>query len=86
MEPKSEKERNIIKNEIGLMIKCAKETDSILQCYEVFDYKERLWLFLEYMDCGCLTDLAEESKGQIPENICAYILYQTLRGLDFLHS
>jgi serine/threonine protein kinase len=75
MEPKTEKERDIIKNEVGIMILCAEETDSILKCFEVFDYRERLWIFMEYMDGGCLTPIVEECNGEISENICAYILW-----------
>ena len=38
------------------------------------------------MDEGCLTPLVEDKKGDIPENICAYILQQTLIGLEYLHK
>ena len=86
VEPKTDKERSIIKNEVGIMMMCGEGNDSVLQCYEIFDFKQRLWIFLEFMDGGCLTPIAEESKGKIPENIVAYILYQTLRGLLYLHS
>lgn len=58
----------------------------MLRCFEAFDYRQRLWIFLEFMDGGCLTPIVEERKGNIPENVCAYILYQTLRGLAYLHK
>ncbi len=74
IEPKNEKERNIIKNELGIMMMC-QENDNVLRCFEAFDYRQRLWIFLEYMDGGCLTPVVEERKGNIPENVCAYILY-----------
>jgi protein-serine/threonine kinase len=38
------------------------------------------------MDWGCLTPMVEERRGNIPENVCVYILYKTLQGLSFLHS
>lgn len=38
------------------------------------------------MNEGCLTPLVEEKNGNIPERVCAYILYQTLLGLDYLHK
>lgn len=38
------------------------------------------------MDAGCLTPIVEERKGNIPENVCAYILQQTLKGLHALHQ
>jgi len=37
------------------------------------------------MDAGCLTPIVEERKGNISEGVCAYILYQTLKGLHALH-
>ncbi len=85
IEPKNTKEREIIKNELGIMQMC-QGNECIIKCYEAFDYKSRLWIFLEYMDAGCLTPIAEERKGNISENVCAYILYQTLKGLSYLHS
>jgi len=84
VEPKNDRERNIIKNEVGLMQMC-KEQETIVKLFECYDYRQRLWIFLEYMDAGCLTPLVEERKGSIPENICAYILSKTLKGLYFLH-
>lgn len=38
------------------------------------------------MDGGCLTPIVEEKKGNISENVCAYILQQTLKGLHYLHQ
>lgn len=64
----------IIKNELGIMQMC-QESDNVIRCYEAFDYRQRLWIFLEYMDAGCLTPIVEERKGNISEGVCAYILY-----------
>lgn len=52
-----------------------KENENIVRCYEAYDFKSRLWLFLEYLDSGCLTPIVEERRGNIPEPVCAYILY-----------
>jgi serine/threonine protein kinase len=38
------------------------------------------------MDGGCLTPIVEERKGNIPENVCAFILYYTIKGLAYLHK
>jgi protein-serine/threonine kinase len=85
IEPKNPKERTIIKNELGIMQMC-KDNDNVIQCYEAFDYRQRLWIFLEYMDGGCLTPIVEERKGNISEGVCSFILYQTLKGLASLHK
>jgi len=60
--------------------------DNIIRCFEAFDYRQRLWIFLEFMDGGCLTPIVEERKGNISEGVCSYILYQTLMGLNYLHQ
>eukprot|EP00347_Sterkiella_histriomuscorum_P014808 403359448 len=85
IEPKNQKERQIIKNELGIMQMC-QGNENIIKCYEAFDYRQRLWIFLEFMDGGCLTPIVEERKGNISEGVCSYILYQTLMGLNYLHS
>lgn len=80
IEPKNSKERAIIRNELGIMQMC-KDNDNIIRCFDAFDYRQRLWIFLEFMDGGCLTPIVEERKGNITEGVCSYILYQTLKGL-----
>lgn len=58
----------------------------ILKCYDAYDFKERLWVILELMDAGALTDIVEEKRGNIPETVCAYIIRKTLEGIAFLHT
>ena len=84
MEPKNDKERVLIRNELAVMTKF-KDNENLIKCHDAYDYKNRLWFFLEFMDAGCLTPIVEERKGKIPENVCAYIIYQTLQGLYSLH-
>jgi hypothetical protein len=85
MKPNNDKEREIIRNELGIMQMC-KEQDNCVRCFEAFDYQKRLFIILEYMNAGCLTPIVEERKGNISESVCAYILYQTLLGLAALHA
>jgi serine/threonine protein kinase len=60
--------------------------DSILKCIDAYDFRERLWVFLEMMDVGALTTMLEERRGNFDEKICAYILRKTLEGINYLHS
>jgi p21-activated kinase 1 len=85
IQPKDQMDYNNIKNEVALMMLCEEE-DSILKCIDAYDYRERLWVFLELMDVGALTTMLEERRGKIDEKICAYILRKTLEGLHYLHS
>jgi len=54
------------------MLMC-KENDGVLQCFECFDFKNRLWIFLEMMDGGALTPMIEELAGQHSEKFCKYV-------------
>jgi serine/threonine protein kinase len=85
MQPKDVNDFNSIKNEVGLMMMCQDE-DSIIKCIDAYDFKERLWVFLELMDVGALTNMLEERRGNIDEKLCAYILRRALEGLDYLHA
>ena len=59
--------------------------ESVVQFYEAFDYKNRLWIFMELMDGGSLTNMLVELKGQCSEEFCKYSFFQILKGLTHLH-
>ena len=82
--PPNEEDRNMVINEIGLMNKC-RAHDTVLQIYNSFDYRDRIWIFLEIMDCSLL-DILEKYYDKWSEGVVKYILWQGLRGLDFLHK
>ena len=54
MEPKNEKDRNMMKNEVALMK--LNDGDAIIKVVEAFIFKERYWIILEMME-GALTDI-----------------------------
>lgn len=81
--PPNEEDRNMVINEIGLMNKC-RAHDTVLQIYDSFDYKNRIWIFLEIMDCSLL-DILEKYHDKYSEGVIKYILWQVLRGLNYLH-
>lgn len=71
VDPKNEKDKEIIRNEIALM--SMSDNDCIIKYFETFLYRGRLWIFMEYMDMGCLTPIVEDCKGNIPEEVIHYI-------------
>ena len=83
MEPKNDKERQEVIDEVGIMKMSAGE--SIVQCFETYDYKNRLWIFMELMDGGSLTPMLTELQGQYSEEFCKYSVYQMLKSLKHLH-
>lgn len=85
VEPKTDAERESVTNEVGIMLMCT-ENDGVLKCLECFDFRNRLWIFLEMMDGGALTPLIEEMAGNLSENFCKYVSYCVLNGLRYLHN
>jgi len=84
VEPKNDKERNIIINEIGLMYMC-NENNLMLKVFEAYNYKDRLWIMCELMD-DALTAYVQNWYKNYTENICKYVLSRCLQGLAYLHE
>jgi serine/threonine protein kinase len=84
VEPKTVSERNIIINEIGVMRIC-EENQGVLKVIEAYDFKSRLWIFVELMD-DALTSFVQTEHASYSENICKYVLAKTLQGLHYLHE
>ena len=62
-----------------------KGAEYVLKIYESYDFKERLWIMVELMDCA-LTPVISECQDTYSENSCKYVLRQTLLGLKYLHD
>lgn len=84
VEPKNEKERNIILNEVGLMQMCT-DNNLMLKIIEAYDFKDRLWIFVELMD-DAMTAYVQNWHKSYSENICKYVLRRSLEGLNYLHE
>jgi p21-activated kinase 1 len=74
-----------LKNEIAIMMAC-KDQNNILRCFDAYDFNDKIWIFLELMDIGDMTQIVEDENSAINENLCAYILRETLIGLNYLHT
>ena len=83
VEPKNDTERKIIINEIGVMRMC-EQNQGILKVIEAYDFKNRLWIFVELMD-DALTSYVQAFYQENSENVVKYVLKKSLEGLDFLH-
>ncbi len=49
-------------------------------------YMNCLFMFIEFMDGGCLTEVIYQNMKTIPEKLCSFIMRQILLGLDALHQ
>lgn len=61
------------------------KNQNILHFKDGFEKEGYLYLVLEYMENGSLSDLVKK-MGKISENILKKIIYQVLIGLHYLHS
>ena len=76
----------LITTEIGIMKDCQHE--SVIQYIDSYLVDDKLWVAMEYMDGGCLTDVLDlyEDGLQMTEEQIAHICKETLKGLAYIHS
>ncbi len=67
-----------------MMAKCSHP--NIISFKEGYFFKDKYWIFMEYMDLGCLTDIIEGYYGHFTEIQLKYIAYQTLNSISYLHQ
>ena len=71
-----------IKNEIAMH--SLSQHDNIVRYKETFAHGDSLWILLEFMEGGALTDvLGRHIKWK--ENLIAYVCREAFKGLAFLH-
>ena len=85
VDPKNERERYFLNSEIAVM-KGLQKNNYIVRYLEGYFFRQRVWIFLEYLEYGCLTAILDVRRGKIPEPLIAYILRQVLKATHFLHS
>ena len=61
------------------------QNQGILKVIEAYDFKSRLWIFVELMD-DALTSYIQAFYKEYSENVVKYVLKKSLEGLDFLHQ
>jgi hypothetical protein len=52
----------------------------MLKVIEAYDFKDRLWIFVELMD-DAMTSYVQNWNKTYSENICKYVLKRSLEGL-----
>ena len=48
-------ERQLVINESSLI--AFLDSNEIIKCVDLYDYNKRIWIFLEYMEDGALTNI-----------------------------
>ena len=87
MKASRKKEKQSIINEIGIMKICGQgNCPNIINCKEAYEFNKKIWIFLELMDLGALSDYLNIFGNPLTEDVIAYILLHVLRGLKILHA
>ena len=79
----TDKERQMIVNEASLI--GFLDSNEIVKCIDIFDFKERFWLVLEYLEGGALTNIIKSQHQTYSEEFCKYALLKTALGLRKMH-
>jgi len=83
MKLKAQNLKTII-NEIGMMKNC--KHDNIVQYIDSYLVADELWVVMEYMGGGCLTEVLDQYRDlQLGEEHIAYICQEVLKGLQYIH-
>jgi serine/threonine protein kinase len=75
---------NDIIREVNILINCNHE--NIVRYYESFIKGDDLWIVMEFCGAGSVADLCELVQQPLNENQIKYVIKETLKGLEYLHS
>jgi Protein kinase domain len=87
VKPENKTEQDALAMEIKMM--CCTRHPNIIKCYETYKFADHMWISMEYMDGGCLTDVLENFQRLrecMDEPEIAFVLREVLLGLKFMHG
>jgi protein-serine/threonine kinase len=87
VKPENKTESDALAMEIKMM--CCTRHPNLIKCYETYKWAGHMWISMEYMDGGCLTDILEsfqKHRSMMKESDIAYVLREVLQGLKFMHG
>lgn len=58
---------------------------NVVTSFEAFFREGKLYIVLEFMDCGTMTAVMKKAGG-FPENVLAYVARELLTGINHLHT
>eukprot|EP01091_Cochliopodium_minus_P008331 TRINITY_DN186_c0_g1_i3.p1 TRINITY_DN186_c0_g1~~TRINITY_DN186_c0_g1_i3.p1 ORF type:complete len:716 (+),score=252.79 TRINITY_DN186_c0_g1_i3:90-2237(+) len=76
----------LITTEVAIMRDCSFET--VVRYIDSYLVEDKLWVAMELMDGGCLTDVLDQYEDglHMNEEQIAHVCKDTLRGLAYIHS
>lgn len=79
------KQQESMRNEIAMMALCNHE--NIIRYFDSFYFNDRFWIFLEYMDAGCLTEMLDaELHTKFDERLVRFIMHEALKAINYMHK
>lgn len=87
VKPENKTESDALEMEIRMM--CCTRHPNLIKCYETYNFGGMMWISMEYMSGGCLTDVLENYQrlqARMTESEIAYVLHEVLMGLKFMHG
>ena len=79
-----ELEKQSVINECSLIK--ALNSEHIVTCEEVFDWENKIYVFLELMDGGDLSKIVRFNSKSYSEDFCRYTLWKVAKGLQVMHK
>jgi len=75
----------LLTEEIHIMKESAH--NNVVRYFESFRVDDKLWVVMEFMDGGCLTEILEQFENvKMNEEQIAWVCRETLNGLAYIHS
>eukprot|EP01017_Pseudomicrothorax_dubius_P002662 TRINITY_DN1017_c0_g2_i2.p1 TRINITY_DN1017_c0_g2~~TRINITY_DN1017_c0_g2_i2.p1 ORF type:complete len:386 (-),score=84.27 TRINITY_DN1017_c0_g2_i2:134-1291(-) len=73
-----------IRQEVAFML--LGRNKNVIGFQEAFKFKDQLYIIVEYMEVGPLRKFIEFFRAKIDEEIIAYIIRETLRAIEVMHT
>ena len=81
---KKEEDKELIKNEIDIMKLC--NHPNIIKLLDHFENSEYIYIIMEYLSGGTLTQYIKKRYFNFSENQASNIIYQIGNGIKYLHN
>ena len=62
------------------------ECDEIIKCEDFYHFNNQMYIMLEYMDQGSMTDILSAQSETYSEDFCKYSLFKVATGLLKMHK
>ena len=81
---KKEEDKELLKNEIDIMKLC--NHPNIIKLLDHFENSEYIYIIMEYLSGGTLTQYIKKRYFNVSENQASNIIYQIGNGIKYLHN